>query len=219
MSAKWPSHGSSSATRWSFGHATPSEPSRRISVSASAKNRFADTMTGTRSGTGASSATRTKRSSTIWPFSTSGIDALPERLDAGALDRVDEQLVGPLPQFEIGRGDVLDHVGDLRIGHGRADQRAKRGVLVGLAAKRDLIKLLAVLLDAENADMADMVMPAGIDAAGNVDVQPAEVARQVAVAEAARDFLRDRDRTRIGEAAVIEARAGDDVGHQVDVQR
>ena len=31
-SARWPSHGSSSATRRSFGHNTPSEPSRRISV-------------------------------------------------------------------------------------------------------------------------------------------------------------------------------------------
>src|ERR1700687_4906533 len=115
------------------------------------------------------------------PPSTRGIDALPERLDAGALDRVDEQFVRPLPQFEIGRGDVLDHVGDLRIGHGGPAQRAARGIFVGLAAERDLINLLAVLLDAENADMADMVMAAGIDAAGNVDVHPAEVASKITV--------------------------------------
>ena len=48
---------------------------------------------------------------------------------------------------------------------GRADQRAKRRVLVGLAAERDLIELLAVFLHAENADMADVMVTAGIDAA------------------------------------------------------
>ena len=51
-------------------------------------------------------------------------------------------------------------------------------VLVGTAADRDLIELLAVLLDAENADVADMVMAAGIDAAGNIDVQAAEIVRE-----------------------------------------
>ena len=126
---------------------------------------------------------------------------------------------GRCAQFEIGRGDVLDDVGDLGIGHRGADQRAERGILVGLAAKRDLIKFLAVLLDAENADMADMVMAAGIDAAGNIDVQPAEIALQIEIAEAPRDLLRDRDRARIGEAAIIEAGAGDDVGDEIDVRR
>ena len=127
---------------------------------------------------------------------------------------IDEQFVRPLAQLDIGRGDILDDVGHLRVGHRRTDQRAELGILVGLAAERDLIEFLAVLLDAENADMADMVMAAGIDAAGNIDVQPAKIARQVVVAEAARDLLRDRDRARVGEAAIIEARAGDDVGER-----
>jgi hypothetical protein len=38
-------------------------------------------------------------------------------------------------------------------------------------------------------------------------VHPAEIALQVEIGEAARDLLRDRDRTRIGEAAIIEAGA------------
>src|SRR6185437_8088081 len=86
------------------------------------------------------------------------------------------------------------------------------GVLVGLAAERDLIELLPLLLDAENADMADMVMAAGIDAAGNIDVQPADIPLQVEIGEPARDLHRHRNRTRIGEAAIIEARASDDIG-------
>src|SRR5208282_6147837 len=141
------------------------------------------------------------------PFSTSGIDALPERLDAGTLDRLDEQLVRPLPQLEIGGCDVLDDIGHLRVGNGRPDQRAKLGILVGLAAERDLIKLLAVFLHTKNADVADVVMAAGIDAAGNIDMQAAEIVRQIGIAEAPRDLLRDRDRARIGEAAIVEAGA------------
>ena len=83
---------------------------------------------------------------------------------------------GPLAQFDIGRDHVLDHIRDLVVGHRRTEQRAELGVLVGAAAERDLVELLAVLLDAENADMADMMMAAGIDAAGDIDVQPAEIA-------------------------------------------
>ena len=88
----------------------------------------------------------------------------------------------PLAQLEIGLDDVLDHVRHLGIRHRRADQRAELGILVGLAADGHLEELLAVLLDAEEADVADVMMAAGIDAAGNVDVQPPEVS------------ARDRDR-------------------------
>ena len=56
-----------------------------------------------------------------------------------------------------------------------------RGVLVGAAAERDLVEFLAVLVDAQDADMADMVMAAGIDAAGDLDLQLADIlqARQI----------------------------------------
>src|SRR5580704_7313339 len=117
----------------------------------------------------------------ILPCLTSRIDTLPEWLDAEPLDGVDEQLVGPLAQLHVSRDHVLDDIGNLRIGHRRADQGAELGVLVGAAADGDLIELLAVLLDAENADMADVMMAAGIDAARNVDVEPAEAARQIEI--------------------------------------
>jgi hypothetical protein len=41
----------------------------------------------------------------------------------------------------------------------------------------------------------------------------------IAVGEALGDPLGDRDRSRIRESAVVEARAGDDVGEQPDVRR
>ena len=94
-----------------------------------------------------------------------------------------------------------------------------RGVLVGAAAERDLVEFLAVLVDAENADMADMVMAAGIDAAGDLDLQLADIEQAGQVGEVLADLLRDRDRAGIGERAIVEAGAGDDVADQAEVRR
>src|SRR6266567_953955 len=104
---------------------TPVGAGRSTRSRASAISRAAGTMTGTPSATGASSSTRRKRSSTIRPALTSGIDPLLERIDADALDGVDEQLARPRAQLEIGRGDVLDHIGDLAIGNGGTEDRAE----------------------------------------------------------------------------------------------
>src|SRR6202049_139146 len=118
------------------------------------------------------------------PFSTSGIDSLPKWLDAGGLDRIDEQFIPPLPQIEIGRSDAFDDFGHFGIRNCRSDQRAKLRILVGFAAQRDLIKLFAVLFDAENADVADMMVAASVDAAGNIDMQTAEIALPIEIVEA-----------------------------------
>jgi hypothetical protein len=58
-------------------------------------------------------------------------------------------------------------------------------MLVGAAAERDLVELLAILLDAQDADVADVMMAARVDAARDVDVQPPMVARERRIAEAA----------------------------------
>src|SRR5579883_1852975 len=100
------------------------------------------------------------------PSLTSGIDPLPERFDAEPLHRIDKEFVRALAQRKISFDDVLDHVGDFRKRNRRTDQNAKFGILIGTPADGDLIEFLAVLLYAENADMADMVMAACIDAAG-----------------------------------------------------
>ncbi len=84
--------------------------------------------------------------------------------------------------------------------------------LVAGAAERDLVEFGTLLLDAEDADMADMVMAAGVDAAGNLDLQLADLApARSASAESLGDLLRDRDGARIGQRAIVQARAGNDV--------
>src|SRR6266700_1671134 len=189
--------GASSATLRLLGQMTPVGPSRRTSASASARKRAAETITGKRSGTSASSATRAKPSATMRPSLMSCMDALLERLDADAFHGLEEDFPGPLAQLHVSRDDVHDHVDDLAGRHRGTQQRAALRVLVG-----------------EDADVADVVMATRVDAAGNVDVQPVEAAREIEIAEPAGQFLRDRDRARIGEAAIVEARAGDDVRHQ-----
>src|SRR6478735_6816174 len=202
-----------------FGQITPTLPPRLSSASASLRKRSAGTRMSPLSGSGVSTASLTKLSSAIFPPLTSGINALLEGVDAEALYGVHEQLFGPLAQRQIGFHDVLDDIGHLVELDAGADQIAERGTLVGAPADGDLVDLLAVLLDAENADMTDMVMAAGVDAAGDVDVQPADQIGQLMIGEAPRQFLRDRDRARIGQRAIVETRAGDDVGDQIDVRR
>ena len=92
---------------------------------------------------------------------------------------------------------------------------AERGVLRARAAEHELVELLALLLDAEDADVADVVVAAGVDAAGDLDLQLADLV--LARRQPLGDALGDRDRAGVGQRAVVEARAGDDVGDQVDV--
>src|SRR6187402_176743 len=167
-----------------FGQITPTLAPRLSNASASARKRSAGTRISPLSGSGVSTASLAKLSSAIFPPLTSGIDTLLEGFDAEALHRVDKQLLRPLAQRQIGFHDVLDDVGNLVELDAGADQIAKRGALVGATADGDLVDLLAVLLDAENADMADMVMAAGIDAAGDVDVEPADQIGELVIGEA-----------------------------------
>src|SRR3954468_5705051 len=169
-----------------FGQITPTLLPRASNAPFSARKRSAGTRISPPSGSGVSTASLTKLSSAIFPPLTSGIDALLERFDAETLHRVHEQLFRPLAQRQIGFHDILDDIGDLVELDARADQIAERGVLVGTAANGDLVDLLAILLDAENADVADMVMSAGVDAAGDVDVQAADQIGELVIGKAPR---------------------------------
>ena len=79
-------------------------------------------------------------------------------------------------QADVGLDDPLDRVGDLVRAEAASDNLADRGVLVAGAAEGDLVEFGALLLDTEDADMADMVMAASIDAAGDFQLQLTDVA-------------------------------------------
>src|SRR5690606_18079647 len=97
-----------------------------------------------------------------------------------------------------------------------ADDAADRGVLVGAAADGELVEFLALLVEAEDADVADVVMAAGVDAAGDVDGQRPDVVLAPEIREPLRELLGDRDRAGCGKRAVVEAGAGDDVADEAE---
>ena len=81
----------------------------------------------------------------------------------------------PFAQREIGIDHALDRTGDLVGAERRTQDLADAGILRAGAAELELVIFHALLVDAEDADMAGMMMAAGIDAAGNLDLQLADV--------------------------------------------
>ena len=84
---------------------------------------------------------------------------------AEAMKRVEEPLLRPLAQVEIGLHHRLYRLHDPVGVEGGADDLADRGVLVGPAAQRQLVGFLALPIDAQDADMTGMMVAAGVDAA------------------------------------------------------
>src|SRR5207302_11375508 len=146
------------------------------------------------------------------------INALLESFDADALHHVDEALGLAVAVLQIGVDEALDDLGDVGAGERRPDDFAQSaGGLV--AADLDLVPLLAVLIDAQDADVPDVVVAAGVHAARDVQVELADLVQVVEVVESLLDRLRDWARLGIGEGAEIAAGAADDVGEQADVRR
>jgi hypothetical protein len=94
----------------------------------------------------------------------SGIELLLEGLQPNPGIGLQEGFGFVLTQVQIGIDDGLDGVHHLVVAEGRPDDIAQRGVLVGTAAERDLVELLAPLIDAEDADVANVMVATGVDA-------------------------------------------------------
>src|SRR6202789_584192 len=196
---------------------TPSGALRASRVARSAWKRGSETMVPL-AGSGASSAAVTNVSSASRPSLMSDIDALLERGDADAAHGVEETFVS-FARIEIDADHVLHLVDDLVDREGGAEDLADAGILRARAAQLKLVEFDTLLVDAQDADVAGVMMAAGIDAAGDLDLELADLVLAVEIGEALGDLLRDRDRARIGEVAIIEPRAGDDVGDEPGIGR
>ncbi len=141
------------------------------------------------------------------------VDGFLERLDADAPIRVDEPLV-VLALHEIRVDDLPDRTRHFDLRQPRPESVAERCLLIRRTAERELEELLAAFIDAQNADVADMVVAAGVHATRDVDREMADPLQLIEIAERAADVLRDRNRARVRERAVVEARAADDVGQK-----
>ena len=105
-----------------------------------------------------------------------------KNFDADAVEGVDEAFVG-IPVRDIGRDQALDHGGHFGGGKGAADHFADAGIVALTPAERDLVPLFAVLIDAENADGAEVMMAAGVHAPGDVEFQFANVVLIIQILE------------------------------------
>src|SRR5690348_17820340 len=150
---------------------------RAINASRAASQSASGTMLAARgtSSTQAASRTSVQRSSMIEPSLMSrGIDALLERLEPQSAHGVEETLV-LVAVLDVDVDQSRDDVGHVVRREGRSDHLAERRRLALRTADRDLIPLLAVLIDPEHADVAHAVVAAGVHAAGNIQVDIAEV--------------------------------------------
>src|SRR3990170_8847690 len=100
--------------------------------------------------------------------STSAIESLLEGLSPHAPPGIEEGLsVAALGEVSV--DDGVDRLGHRLGAEAGADDGADGSVVLGVAAERDLVKLGAFLVDAQDADIAGMVMAAGVDAARHVE--------------------------------------------------
>src|SRR6266853_882595 len=100
---------------------------------------------------------------------------------------------------EVALDQLFDHVGDLGSCEGRPDDLAEGGAAAGpdfalVAADLDLVPLLAALVDAENADMADVVVAAGVHTSRNVHIDFTDVMQVVEIVETLLNCLGHRNR-------------------------
>src|SRR5690606_1229278 len=81
------------------------------------------------------------------------------------------------------------------------------------------VELLAFLVDAQYADVAHVVVTAGVHAAGDVDCDVADVTQALEIIEAALNGFSHGNGLGIGQRAVVTAGATDDVVEQASIGR
>src|ERR1019366_3550260 len=146
-----------SASGSSLGFNQTPTPLRPARTSCSACHRASGTITGVLIGTSeseAASRSSVHRSSTIArSLMSRGIDTLLEGFDAQTADGIDEPLV-LMPFFHINVDQAGDDVRHFLRRERRPYHLAQGRGRALIAADRDLIPLLAVLIDAKHADVA-----------------------------------------------------------------
>src|SRR5687768_898706 len=114
------------------------------------------------------------------PLIRVAIDVFLEGLDADATHYVDEALGVAVAALEVALDEALDHVGHVRPREGRAEDFTQ-GCGRLAAADLHLVPLLAVLIHAEDADVADVMVAARVHAAGDVEVELADLVQVIQV--------------------------------------
>src|SRR3989338_3931234 len=167
----------------------------------------------------ASLGSRCQLSSISWPFlMIRCIYALLERVDANTAEGVEETLFFGAA-LDIDLDDLVDNISHVRFGERWTEDLRQAGATASAAAEGHLIELLTFLVHPEDADMADVVVTAGVHATGDIQVDIADVEQVIQVVKTALNGFGNRDRLGVGQRAEVAARAADDIGQQTDVRR
>src|SRR5262245_30411969 len=145
----------------SFFSRTPIGALRPRRVSPSACQRFRLTVTGSSAGIAASSPMKRQLFGCSAPCCSRAIEGLLEGIRAGAADVVEEPFAAVGAIGEIDVDDGVDRRNDVVLGERRTHDLAQRGVVLGRTAERHLVEFLPLLVDTQDADMADMMVSAG----------------------------------------------------------
>src|SRR5579871_6321043 len=111
------------------------------------------------------SSTKAQMSSAILPDLMRGIKRFLEGRLADANHRVGQLFGFRGAQLEIFGDDAANGGCNLLVAQARPLDLTDGGLLIGPAAKENLIEFFALLIDAKHANVADMVMTTGVDAA------------------------------------------------------
>jgi len=143
------------------------------------------------------------------------INLVFEGFDADAVESIQKNFVR-VAMRQVDADDLFHGIRDFCRCKGGANHLAGAGLAALTTAQGDLIELGIVLVHPQDADMGHMVVAAGVHAAGDVEVQFAQVKQVIQVTEARLDGVGDRDGLGIGQVAEVAARAADHVGEQAD---
>ncbi len=92
------------------------------------------------------------------------IEDLLEGFFADSFVGFEEGFVLIFSDLDVGIDDGFDGGGNVFVGESGANDAADLGILVWIAPEEELIDFFSAFVEAEDADMSDMVMSASVDA-------------------------------------------------------
>ena len=122
-----------------------------------------------------------------------------ERGEAKTAIGLQKRLGRVAAQIEVGHDNAFDRRNDLICRKTRACAFTDLGILGPITTQRDLVVFYARAVEAQNADVANMVVPASVDAARDFNLQWPDFVLKFEGVKVGRDLLRDGDRTRGGQ--------------------
>src|SRR5262249_6433459 len=128
------------------------------------------------------------------PRGSRAVRGFAERLGPDPAVALEKRLVLAASLREVARQHLLDGVGNQALGQCRSEDASERGRVAVVTAEHELVGLLAVLVDAEDADVGDVMVTARVDAAADLDAARPHVLLVVEVVEASRQLEGERDR-------------------------